>query len=236
MSDKENPTLEQLTKSAMGGDIGALYSLIEHPKTQRLLDQVSDWAFAHYKQDKDEIKEVLIGKLFNRIDTLSDPSRLKGWLYQVAKHHSLNQLRHLRIEEQYKEMVSAEQRNRFGTWHGESLVPPRAVSLPGDEHFGEEQQIAVRDMIQRATQRATESFPKPVVEAWRDGKSAREISEATGLPVAAVYRLLKKIQKAIVTESLSELEAIVGQMESVQSNIENEKAITRGILEVLRSK
>lgn len=217
--------------------MGALYSLIEHPKTQRLLDRISGWASVRYKQDKEEIREALVAKLFNRVGTLKDPAHLKQWLYEVARRHSLNQLRHAEVEKRYQEAMLAEHRKQFGTWHGEPLAHPNATSLPEDDPYSENQQVAVREMIQRAALRAIRSSPKTVAEAWEAwaaGKTVQEISKETGQSVATVYRLLKMMEKAIVTESLSEIEAIRGQMESAQSDIESEKVITRGILEVLR--
>jgi RNA polymerase sigma factor (sigma-70 family) len=220
----------------MEGDMGALYSLIEHPTTQRLLDHISGWASKRYKQDKDDVREALVAKLFNRVGTLKNPAYLKRWLYEAAKRHSLNQLRHSEVEKRYQEAVLAEHSKQFGTWHGEPLAHPSAAHLPEDDPYGEGQQVAVRDMIRRAALRAIRSFPEPVAEAWAAGTTAREISEETGLSVVTVYRLLSKMERAVVAESLSEIESIMGQMESAQSDIENEKVITRGILEVLRSK
>lgn len=40
-----------------------------------------------------------------------------------------------------------------------------------------------------------------VMKAWSEGKTARQISAETGLPIALVYRYLKLGQKPIVKRS-----------------------------------
>jgi RNA polymerase sigma factor (sigma-70 family) len=233
MNNLRDLTFEQLTKRAIEGDIEARTLLIESHMIMQLLDSVSYWASKKYKQDPDEIKDFILVKLFNSIKTLQDPSQLEAWCYGVARNYCLNQIRHLNVEEKYQELKLAEEQGRFGKWHGKPLIPPHLVSSPEEDSLIEEQRLHVSEVLRRLKQ----SFPdSPFMKAWVEGKTLRQISEETGVSIVTVARQLKKMQKAIVTEFLSEIETIRGQIQSSQAVIENEKMITRYILEELRDK
>jgi RNA polymerase sigma factor (sigma-70 family) len=244
MNNLRDLTLEQLIKRAMEGDIEARTLLIEHPSTMHLIDQVSNWAYSKYKQDPDEIKDFLLVKLFNSINTLKDPSQLKKWCTMMASNYCLSQIRHSNVEEKYQELKLAEQQGRFGKWHGKPLIPPHRASSPEEELLLkergqqkdlliEELRLHVREMLERLEQSFSDSS---LLEAWAEGKTLRQISEKTGIPMPTIARRLKKMQKVIVAGFLSEIETIRGQMQSSQSVIEDEKLITRYILEGLRAK
>jgi RNA polymerase sigma factor (sigma-70 family) len=244
MANLRDLTLAQLTKRSMEGDIEARTLLIEHPATMRLLDRVSEWAYRRYKQDPDEIKDFILVKLFNSINTLKDPSRLKEWCYGLARNHCLNQIRHLNVEEKYQELKLAEEQGRFGKWHGKPLIPPHLASSPEEELLikeqGQQEELVIEELrlhVREMLVRLEQVFPdSSLMEAWTEGKTLKQISVEKGLPIATVARQLKKMQKAIVTEFLSEIETIRGQMQSSQAVIEDEKMITRYILEGLRAK
>lgn len=217
----------------MDGDIEARTLLIEHPATMQLLDRVAHWAYRRYKQDPDEIKDFILVKLFNSINTLKDPSQLTKWCYMMAKNYSLNQIRHLNVEEKYRELKLAEEQGRFGKWHGKPLIPPHLASLPEEELLIKEQELYLKEVLKRLKQ----SFPdSSLMEAWAEGKTLRQISEEMGVPISTVARRLKNMQKALITDFLSEIKTIRGQTQSSQSVIEDEKMITRNILESLRDK
>lgn len=233
MHNLRDLTLEQLTERAMKGDLEARSLLIEHSQVTQLLNKVSGWAYRRYKQDPDEIKDFLLVKLFNSINTLKDPSQLRKWCYEMARNYCLNRLRRLNVEEKYQELKLYQHQGLFGKWQGRPLIPPQFESSPEKEILIEELRLHMRAVWGRLKQ----SFPdSSLIEAWAEGKTVKQIGEETGESMATVYRRLNKMKKAIVTEFLSEIEKIRGQMQSSQSVIEDEKMITRYILEGLRDK
>jgi RNA polymerase sigma factor (sigma-70 family) len=235
MHKLKDPTLEQLTEKAISGDIGARARLTEHPAMWLLLDEVSAWAARTYKLERDEIRENVLVAIFNRLETLTRPSDLEGWCYGVAKNYCLNQLRHLRIEKRYQELELANQQSRRGRRHGVPVEPSYLVPSPEEELLAKEQRRLLREALQRAIQSLPDS-PDSLVKAWMEGKTAKQISEETGLPLSTVYRRVTKMQKAFLKELLSEIEAVRGQTQSLQTTIENEKLIARYMLEELRAK
>jgi len=238
----ELANLEEVIKAAISGDLEARASLVEHPAVQELLARVSKAASAEFNVDRDEIKEHLLVKLFNRVEELRKPENLRAWCHFVARRYCLNVNRHLIVVKRYEELVKANQ-SRFGRWQGAPLALAHDPSTPEEELIKKEEEEILRERalilkkrIQKATRDATRSFPESLVNAWAAGKSVKEISDETGIPMATVYRQLKGAQKRIVTEAISEIETIRDRMQASHSMIEYEKWITRMILEGLKAK
>jgi RNA polymerase sigma factor (sigma-70 family) len=244
MQNLKNLTLEQLTIRAIEGDIEARALLIEHPAILQLLDRVSSWAYQNYKQYPDEIKDFIRVKLFNSISTLKDPSHLNKWCYMLVRNYCLNQIRHLNVEESYQKLIIAKHEGQFGKLHGKSLPPPHPASSPEEQMLIKEQiqqeellieelRLNVREVLERLLQSSPDSS---LIKAWAEGKTPKQISEETGISIKTVFRQLKKMQKAIVTELYSQIETIRGQMQLSRVVIEDEKMIAHYILEGLRDK
>jgi len=229
LNDVDNNTLECLTEKAINGNKEALTALIQHPKFIQLLDNISAWAARKYNQDKEDVRENVWIRIYNNIETLRQSSRFEEWCYQVTKHYCLNEIRHQQVERDFQDKVRNQNREdkRRG---GKPLVQPKLVPTQEQELLIKEQELVLKEVVRKAT----EKFPKWLVDAWSIGKTPKQIIEETGQPPSTVYRMLKKLEKAIIDESLSEIETMRSQMQSSQTEIESEKKITRNILERLR--
>lgn len=192
--------------------------LIEHPKIVQLLDRVSSWTAWKYKQDKDEIRQIILVEMLMKIHTLRDSQHLKQWVYSVARNKSLNKIRHEQVENLY-----IQNQSRADKWlDGKPLIQSTNVLTPEQEF-----------LIEERMQRATRLFPKEIMLGWAMGKSLREIAEETGKSVEAIYRTLKNIQKTIVEETFSEIE-IIKEVETDLGNKELIPAELNHVIETVR--
>ena len=216
-------TLEHLITDAMSGDRKAFTSLVLHPKMSRLIDDVSAWAAWKYQQDRDDVRQVIVIALYNRITTLRDASHLEDWCYAITRGYSLNEIRHRKKEISYLE-DSKSRSQQAKKREGKPFVEYETASTP-EEDF----------LMEKGMRRATRSFPKEIVGAWVIGKSPKQIAQETGRPISTIYRILKNIRRAIIDETLSEIGTMRSQMQATQSKIESEKELTRSILAGLRT-
>lgn len=244
MSDEKDPTFEKLVRGAIDGDMEARALLLVHPDTTRILDKISARASATFHVEADEIKGILLDKLFNKIGSLKLPSldgvslvsQFEAWCYQVARHYCMNLLRHSSVAAKHATQVTQMQ-SRFGKWRDVALPPHHAEPSPEDQLLFKEKKLIAKEItkrLRRELQRTDQSSLK-IWESWSRGKSLPEIARETDLPISSVNRKLKGIQKAIVSAYSSEIDAIIDGMKSSQLNIQNEKKATREILRELLS-
>lgn len=196
MNDISDFISERLIEKAISGDREAMTSLIEHPEMLQFLGKVSAWAAWKYKQDIDEVRQAILIKLYEDINTLRNPRALKHWCYSVAKSYCLNQIRHSNVERSY---LNDMQRRSLGDRRrgGVPLIQSTDVPTPDLEFLFEE-----------GVRRATKLFPKEIVDGWRMGKPPKEIAQDTGMPITTIYRILKNMQKGIIEGTLSEIKVI----------------------------
>jgi DNA-directed RNA polymerase specialized sigma24 family protein len=188
-------TLESLTEKAISGDDEALTLLVEHPQLKKVLNDVSKWAEKKFKQDRDEIRDFLTTALYYKIETVSNPRRLDLWLSKVAKSYSLNEIRRKRKEHYY--IVEIEH-DRYDSKKRNDYIMVQSTPVPTPEQELLDKERA--SLMENAVRKATKSFPPKMVDAWASGRSVKEIIEETGMPASTVYRTLKKMQKAIISE------------------------------------
>jgi DNA-directed RNA polymerase specialized sigma24 family protein len=193
MIDYSDSLLGYLIEKAARGDREAATALISHPEILQLLDKVSSWAAWKYNQDKDDIRQDVSIALWKSIGSLRNPKHLKSWCYTVAKRYCYHKVRHSKVEMAYIQRQSVGDR-RHG---GDAFVQATDVLTPDVEFLvGEE------------LRRATSQFPQEIVDGLIQGRSAKQISQETGRPVASVYRLLKNITTSILEGTLSDIKTI----------------------------
>ena len=186
-SDINDPRLKSLFLKAKTGDGEAFNLLFTDSRIWRPLTTISFSVANLYRQDGDEVRAHTLEQTWKKIDSIKDFTHLCPYCHTVARNYCLNQIRHNNVVRDYShdQTKTRESRKRGG----KPMVDFTTVPTP-------EQEL----QIQEALQRATAPFPTWLVEGWRDGKSASELSEGTGRSLKTVYRKLKELQKAIIKE------------------------------------
>jgi len=174
-------------------------ALLNNPEIVSYVDRVAASTAWKFRQDKADVKQDLLLRMWTDIDTLRDPARVKSWCSAVANHRGLNDVRHREIERSYVERKTHEAKE--GTsYRGEPLIQSCAVPTPEQELLQKERYLQVRNVVLAAVRQS----PKWLMDAWDPEKEPREIIKETGMPPATVYRHLKMMQKRIV-EGLREI-------------------------------
>ena len=222
-------TLEQLVEKAKSGNEEALTAVLEHSEINRILDAVSAWGEHKFKQDRAEIRDVLIFKLIKNFEAIHNPRRLNSWLFSVARNYCISELRRSKGERAYVDEINhiIDGNKKHG---GHLMQQSTSVETPEQELLNKEREI----LFEKQVRKATESFPQEIVELWKKGKTPKEIAKEIGISVATIYRTITEIQNAVMKESLSEVDAIRSRMQDSQAEIERQKKLTREILARLR--
>ena len=116
-------------------------------------------------------------KAFRAFDTLSDPTRARAWLYQIAGRTALDELRRQRIV-------------RFIPWSGES----RGVGASAEE-------IALRGRLSAEMERALATLP----DRQRQALLLAEIGDLTGLELAQALDVSHDAARALLTRARESL-------------------------------
>jgi RNA polymerase sigma-70 factor, ECF subfamily len=116
-------------------------------------------------------------KAFRAFDTLTDQSRSRPWLYQIAGRTALDELRRQRIV-------------RFIPWTGES----RGVNVSAEE-------TALRGRLSAEMERALASLP----DRQRQALLLAEIGELTGLELAGALGTTHDAARALLTRARESL-------------------------------
>jgi RNA polymerase sigma-70 factor (ECF subfamily) len=116
-------------------------------------------------------------KAFRAFDTLSDPTRARAWLYQIAGRTALDELRRQRIV-------------RFIPWSGESR---------GEGASAEE--IVLRGRLSAEMDRALAALP----ERQRQALLLAEIGELTGVELAEALDVSHDAARALLTRARESL-------------------------------
>lgn len=116
-------------------------------------------------------------KAFRAFDTLTDPTRSRAWLYQIAGRTALDELRRQRIV-------------RFIPWTGES----RGVAVSAEE-------TVLRGRLSAEMERALAALP----DRQRQALLLAEISELTGLELAEALGTSHDAARALLTRARESL-------------------------------
>jgi|GEM_PF-3503583 len=160
--------------------------MISHPKVKPILDGASCWAAKKFDQDRSEVRDLLVFKLFENIEKIRNPRALDGWCYRVAKNYSLDEIERANTEIGYADettLGNVEGKKRGGR----PLVQNWSVLTL-------EQEPQLTEILWEAV----DSFPRDLVEAWVSGLTPKEIAKERNVPLATTYGTLKRLQKAIL--------------------------------------
>src|ERR1051325_8845715 len=125
---------------SINGEENALTELITHPWMIQLLNKISDWAERKYKQEKEDIRQILLMKLLISICTINNPRRFKPWCYLAVKHHCLNEIRHTKVANSHLRSlkIQSQESTRQG---GKPLIQSTAATSQEQELLKKEQKI-----------------------------------------------------------------------------------------------
>jgi RNA polymerase sigma factor (sigma-70 family) len=210
-SDDSDITLERIIPEAIKGNLKALDDdpLASRWLTQ-LLDRITVSTSWQYKVDADDVRDVISEKLVFEICTVVNPHNipwrdcLESWCWTVARHYCLNVIRHRGVVNKHQDSITHDNTNstKIG---GSIFVTHSAVASPEEELLKKEQNRLWEDRtaeIRRKVQEIVGSLPPEHAEIalmflW-EKKPVEEIIKETNKSSATVYRILKKINKAII--------------------------------------
>jgi RNA polymerase sigma factor (sigma-70 family) len=154
------------------------------------LAKVSNISAWKCHEEKDDVQQIYLLKMWVNSKPIRNP---KAWLNTVASNSRKNAFRHQEKVDNYVENLF--NKSRESTRHnGKPLIQSSNVLTPEQELLDRERQ----SLLNKAMRRALEGFPPEIVEAWLMEKDAKEIHQETGTPLSSVYRILKRMQKAII--------------------------------------
>jgi DNA-directed RNA polymerase specialized sigma24 family protein len=202
---------EKLIPAAIGGKKKALNSLMGSFWLLTVLLQICERAGRRFHLDEHELRVFVEEKLRTKIRTIKTPTdktwcdQLKAWCTLVVRRRGIALARSRKRREDHWKRVSRE--NVISKISGEEITASR-VETPLEDLMNKEQerlQQRRKEEVRSTAAKVVNSFPdksneKKIGKLWLKGKSTRQISRATSVPVSSVYRILGEIGKAIVAE------------------------------------
>ena len=206
---------EKLIPAAIGGKKKALNSLMGSVWLLTVLLQICERAGRRFHLDEHELRVFVEDKLRTKIRTIKTPTnktwsdQLKAWCTTVVRNRGIALIRARQRREAYRKRVLRE--NVISKINGEEIMVSH-VETPLEDLMNKEQQCERQRLDQRRKEevrstaaKVVNSLPaksdeKKIGKLWLKGKSTRQISRATSVPVSNVYRILAEIGKAIVAE------------------------------------
>ena len=116
-------------------------------------------------------------KAYRAFDSLEEPARARAWLYQIANHTALDELRRRKIV-------------RFVPWTGESRGSARSA-----------EEIALHGRLSAEMERALAALP----ERQRAALLRAEVHDLTGLELAAALGVSHVAARALLTRARESL-------------------------------
>jgi len=193
MEITEELELEDILEEARR-DKEAFDRMISHPRVKRILDEVAAWAAREFKQEKDEIRDVVVRKLYANLGQINNPRNLKSWCYSVARNYCCDRYNRSSHEVPFLNEAS------LGVFEGKKYNGASVVQNWAEMTFEEERRLT------DALLKAIKPLPKELVQAFADGKKLREIAAQFGVSIPTAQRKLTRLQKAIADAVMEALE------------------------------
>jgi RNA polymerase sigma factor (sigma-70 family) len=200
--------LDKLIQEAFNEDKDALDRLIVHPWMTATLNEVAGRMAGKYRRkDRDDLKHILIVKIYDEIDTVKNPKGralcdcLKSWLYSVANHECLNGDRHGKVVKRHVDAcVSGESARGKLKSSGGVEHALQASDVPGQEQELREKEQT--ELLVTAFWCVLSLFPrhKRVMELWYKGKTLKEIAAETKMSISKVSRVEGEVLEAVMIE------------------------------------
>jgi RNA polymerase sigma-70 factor (ECF subfamily) len=161
-------TRDRATARAFVEELFALHHAEIHSYLYRMVRN-DEWA-------ADLTQDTFI-KAYRAFDTLEDPARARGWLYQIASRTALDELRRRKIV-------------RFIPWTGESRGSARSA-----------EEVALQGRFSAEMERALAAIP----ERQRNALLLAEVHDLTGVELAAALGVSHVAARALLTRGRESL-------------------------------
>ncbi len=197
------------------GDIGSEHLVIEPtPQQMEALNllytsheidrELASIAF-RYRQDKDDLRQLLALKLTKKGYALRHIKCVKSWCHVTAKNLCIDRSRTRKHDKRYRE---AREYESVKCKRGGEPIFRSPVETPEEQMLELEQESArdshtqeLRAHLRESLADIISSLPEDVLEIvllWAEQKTAKEIASIVGKSLPTVYRKLKEFEKEIV--------------------------------------
>jgi RNA polymerase sigma factor (sigma-70 family) len=168
-----------LVRQTLTGNSSAFESLVEKYKVAALALALQ---YVHNFHDAQDITQEAFYSAYINLPNLTDPSRFRSWLFQIAIN--------------YARMWVRKQTRRTKR---EEAVADARTDIPVEQaRFVES--LAWRDIIEKAIESLSPSDQAIATFYFFDDHTCREVADALGLPVGTVKRRLHGIRKVLGKE------------------------------------
>jgi RNA polymerase sigma-70 factor (ECF subfamily) len=128
----------------------------------------------------DDIAQQVWERVWQRLDTLENPRRLKPWLYRIARNTALD-------------VCMADRRRQAAPLDERIVAPDEAERGP----FGHAAGVELRDTLLRAVQALPALYREPFVLRHLEDWSYAEIGDVLGLAVESVETRLVRARRML---------------------------------------
>lgn len=207
----DGDALDEVIRKSVEGDENALSILLYCEWLWNVLTRISNNAARQFRVDADDLLDYVFDQLRRKIQSIKNPNGSKwrdclaGFCRTTAHYRCINLMRPRRQDEAYRDSVVGE---RTG-WrrHGQRIDEPCSTEKSPEEEVEQHEQDSIRE---GATPRISETVwrvfnsLKPedatLILLWVDGKTLKQISDETRIPLSSVARRLAELQKVFFKE------------------------------------
>lgn len=212
----DNQGLSDLISKASRGDSQALSDYLNHTDVERKVRRIATAVLALYGsrgvyENAEDLKQEVYLKVLSNIKGIRDfrsDTEFFGWIHSVARNIYLNSLRKSVLERK-------------------SVGEDELFELFQTERTGSESQYhepALKGLLDKL-----DPEEGKILELSTQGYTPRQIADKLGISLRTAYRLVSQVQKGI----LEEVDELTTNMKKSQIEIEQEKALTRHIINEL---
>ncbi len=186
MTDKDTSASYELVDRLRNGEAKA-YQLIVDLWHQRVfnfaLRYSNDWDFAR------EVAQKTFIQVFEKIDQLQDPGKLRSWIYKIASNNCCNEGR-IRSRVQYDAI-------------DDQLASKAAPETPAFAYEKTELNMMVKDLLQRIPKEQREVVIMKEYEGLKFREIAEILGESENTVKSRMYYGLDAMRKILLSKNVS---------------------------------
>jgi len=150
-----------------------------------------------FHQDREDLEQELWLKLCKSAQSLPDIESPGAFCFTTARNICLNQERRAQLEVKYlEELKTRDKHSTRKSAGGGTMVLYRATATSPEEEL-------LKSELRERVLKILKSLPPDKAKLFwlfLSGKSPKEISELTGIPLKTVYGILKRVEKELIKE------------------------------------